>query len=166
MKKSKIIVRMGLFIALDVIAASFLTIKTPFLKVGTSFIPVSLTGIIFGPLLGGIGAGAADIMQFLLFPSGAFIPGITFDSFLSGAVYGFLLHKKQPSLKRAIIAAAICQIVISGFMSTFWLYLAIPGKTFAALFISRMIKCMIMVPIESTVIYGVWCTKERLKLFD
>ena len=58
---------MGLLIALDVVAASFLTIKTPFLKIGVSFIPVSFTSLLFGPVLGGIGAAFADIVQYLLF---------------------------------------------------------------------------------------------------
>lgn len=166
MKKTRKIVLMGLLIALDVIAASFLTIKTPFLRVGTSFIPVSFTGLIFGPLLGGIGAGIADVVQFLLFPSGAFIPGITLDSFLSGAVYGFMLYKKRPALWRTFTAAAINQLVISGVLSTFWLYLATPGKTFAALFITRIIKCLIMTPIETVAIYGMWQLKERTRAFS
>jgi len=165
-EKTKKIVLMGLLIALDVIAASFLTIKMTYLRIGTSFIPVSFTGLIFGPLLGGIGAGIADVVQFLLFPSGAFIPGITLDSFLSGAVYGLLLHKKRPALWRTFTAAAINQLVISGVLTTFWLYLAIPGNTFSALFITRIIKCLIMTPIETVVIYGMWQLKERTKVFS
>jgi ECF transporter S component (folate family) len=164
LKKTKTVVFMGLLVALDVVAASFLTIKTPFLKIGISFIPVSFTGIVFGPFLGGIGAALADIIQYLLFPTGAWLPGITFDAFLSGAVYGLLLYRKAPSFWRCAAAAAICQILISGLLSTVWIYLAVPGKTFTALFISREIKSLIMTPIETIGIYSVWRLTRQIKI--
>lgn len=156
---------MGLLIALDVVAAHFLTIKTPLLKIGVSFIPVSYTGILFGPVLGGVGATISDVIQYLLYPAGAYIPGITFDTFLSGAVYGILLHKREPSILRTLIAAAICELVIGGVFTTFWLYLAIPGKTFMALFLMRIVKSLIMVPIETIVIYTVWKITRKTKAF-
>lgn len=157
---------MGLLIALDVVAACYLTVKTPLLKIGVAFIPISFTGIIFGPLLGGAGAAVADVMQYVLFPQGGFIPGVTLDAFLSGAVYGLLLYKKQPSLWRCLAAAAVCELVISAGFTTFWLYLMTPGKTFAALFLTRAVKCLIMTPIETIVIYGAWRLSERTKVFE
>lgn len=156
---------MGLLVALDVVAAAFLTIRTPFLKIGVSFLPVSLTGMIFGPVLGGIGAALSDVMQYCLFPQGAFIPGITLDAFLSGAVYGLILHGKRPSLWRCLAAAAVCELIIGAGLSTFWLYLAIPGKTFAALFVSRALKSLMMVPIETFGIYFLGRLSSRTKLF-
>lgn len=166
LKKSRVIVLMGLFIALDVVASCFLTIKTPVLSVGVSFIPVSFTGIIFGPLLGGAGAAIADIIQCFLYPAGAYIPGITIDAFLSGAVYGLLLHGKRPSLWRCLIAAAIIRLVIGALLTTFWLYLAIPGNTFTALLITRLPQCLVMLPVETIVIYTVWQVSQRTKVFS
>lgn len=157
---------MGLLIALDVVAACFLTIKTPYVKIGVSFIPVSFTGIIFGPLLGGAGAAIADVIQCFLYPSGAYIPGITVDAFLSGLVYGLLLHKKKPSLWRCLAAVAISRLIIGTVFNTFWLYLAIPGKTFGALFVMRGTENLIMVPIETAVIFAVWKVTERTKLLN
>jgi ECF transporter S component (folate family) len=156
---------MGLLIALDVIAARFLTIQTPLLKVGVSFIPVSFTGIFFGPLLGGAGAAIADILQCVLY-AGVPIPGITLDAFLSGAVYGLLLHEKQPSFWRCLAAAAICELVISAGFTTFWLYLVTPGKTFAALFLMRIVKCLIMTPVEAIVIYSAWRLTRQARVFE
>jgi Protein of unknown function (DUF1393). len=148
---------MGLLIALDVVAATFLTIKTPFLKVGVSFIPVAMTGILFGPALGGVGAGLADILQYALFSMGmTYLPGITIDAVLSGAVYGFLLHGKKPSLVRCFLSSAINELIISGLFTTFWLYLAFPGQTFFALFLTRIVKSLVMTPIEAVVLYGLW----------
>lgn len=166
MKKTKVIVTMGLLIALDVVAALFLTIKTPYLKIGVSFIPVSFTGLLFGPLLGGAGAAVADVIQFFLYPSGAYIPGLTVDAFLSGAAYGLFFHNKKPSIWRCFAAVAVSRLIIGAVFNTFWLYLAIPGKTFEALFLMRGTENLIMVPIETAVIFAVWKITERTKLLS
>ncbi len=157
---------MGLLIALDVVAAYFLTIKTPFVKIGLSFIPVSFTGIALGPVFGGVGAAIADVIQYVLYPQGAFIPGITFDAFLSGAVYGLLLHKKVPALWRCLVAAAICELIISAGLTTIWLYLATPGKTLYFLFMTRIVSCLIRTPIEAVVIFGMWKMTKKIKAFS
>ena len=166
MIKTRKIVLMGLLVALDVVAAIYLTITTPFLKVGVSFIPISFTGVLFGPLLGGVGAAMADVLQYLMKPLGGYIVGITVDAFLSGAVYGMLLHNKKPSVARAFIACALSEIVISGVLTTFWLYLAIPGNTFLALFVPRIIKSLIMTPIETAVVYGMWRLSKSVKALN
>lgn len=155
---------MGLLIALDVVAAHFLTIKTPLLKIGVAFIPVAYTGMLFGPVFGGIGAALADVLQYFLYPAGAFLPGITFDQFLSGAAYGILLHKKKPSVLRVLIAASINELLISGVLTTFWLFLVTPGKTFMALFLMRIVKCLIMTPIETAAVYTVWKVTQKTKV--
>lgn len=166
LKKTKVMVLMGLFIALDVVAASYLTIKTPIAKIGLSFIPVSFTSILFGPLLGGIGAAVSDLLQYVLFPSGAFIPGLTLSSGLSGAVYGIFLYKKKPSIWRALAAVSINKIVFSIFLNTFWLYLALPGNTFNALLLTRLPQNIILIPIQTAVIYFLLQTAARTKLTE
>lgn len=165
MKKTRKIAMMGLLIALDVVAASYLTIKTPTLKMGLSFLPVSFTGMMFGPLLGGIGAGLADFIQYLLFPMGGYIPGVTLDTLLSGAVYGLLLHKKSPSFLRVLIAVIICEIVISTGLTTLWLSLAGYGP-YPVLLIKRLISALIKTPIEIVVIYTVWRLTKKIKIFN
>lgn len=155
---------MGLLIALDVVAAHFLTISTPLLKIGVAFIPISYTGMLFGPVLGGAGAAVADVIQYFLYPAGAFLPGITFDQFLSGAAYGILLHNKKPSVLRALVAASISELLISGVLTTFWLFLVTPGKTFMALFLMRIVKCLIMTPVETVTVYTVWKITQKTKV--
>lgn len=158
---------MGLLIALDVVASAFLTINTPFLKIGVSFIPISFTGFLFGPLLGGAGAAIADVLQYFITSAGyAYIPGITVDAFLSGAVYGLLLHGHRPSVWRCLVSSAISEIVIGGFLTTFWLYLSMPGSgTYVALFLTRIVKCLIMTPIETAVVYEMCHFSLRAKIF-
>jgi ECF transporter S component (folate family) len=155
---------MGLLIALDVIAATYLTVKTPIVKIGLSFIPVSFTGIIFGPVLGGIGAAMSDLIQYILFPSGAFIPGLTLSSGLSGAVYGIFLYRRKPSVLRCLIAVSINKVVFSIFLNTFFLYLTMPGKTYTALLLVRLPQNLILIPIQTVVVYAVWKIAYQTKM--
>jgi riboflavin transporter len=154
----------GLFVAIDVIAAVFLTIPVnPYLKIGFTFLPVSLAGMMLGPWFGGAAAGVSDILQAFMVARGAPIPGITLDMFFSGALYGFLLYGKKPSIIRCLIAAAGSELLIGGLLTTFWLYLAMPGQTFFALFAARIIKALVMTPIETLMIFGMWQLAGRTK---
>lgn len=155
---------MGLLIALDVIASSFLTIKTPIVRIGFSFVPISFTGMIFGPVLGGFGALISDIIQYLLFPSGAYLPGLSISSALSGLIYGFFLYGKRPSVFRVLASVSINRVFLSIFLNTFLLYLAMPGKTFEVLFLSRLQDNLILIPIQTVVIYAAWQKAYRTKL--
>lgn len=164
MRKVLKIVLAALFIALDVIASLFLTIPvSPFLKIGFAFLPLSMAGMLLGPWFGGAVGASSDVLQCILVARGALIPGITLDMFLSGALYGFLLYRKKPSVLRCLIAASANELVIGGLLTTFWLYLAFPGQTFLALFLTRIVKSLIMTPVETAMMYGMWQLAGRTK---
>lgn len=164
MKKTRVLVLMGLLIALDVIASTFLTIKTPIVRIGFSFVPVSFTGILFGPILGGVGAGLADLIQYILIPQGAFIPGLTLSSALMGATYGFFFYSHKPSILRSLVSVSFCRVLYSILLNSFFLYLSMPGNTFLALIITRLPQNLILIPIQTIVIFGVWETSYKTKL--
>lgn len=164
MKKTKVIVLMGLLIALDVIASTYLTIKTPIVRIGFSFVPVSLTGILLGPIFGGVGAGLADLIQYVLMPQGAFIPGLTLSSALMGATYGLVYYSHKPTILRTLVAVSFCRVFYSILLNSFFLYLAMPGNTFFAIMTTRIPQNLILIPIQTIVIYAVWQTSFRTKL--
>lgn len=99
---------------------SFLSIDT---KIGISFIPIMICGMMFGPLWGGVCAGLGDFIAAILFPLGIYHPGITLTAVLSGVVYGFMglaADKIQKPLFFAPVAAGgviveklICTLLIN-----------------------------------------------------
>lgn len=163
--RTKEIVFLGLFIALEVILTRFISIQTPIVRIGFTFLPIAISSMMFGPIFGGIAAALADIVGMMLFTSGgAYFPGFTLTAFLSGTVYGLLLHNKPKSLIRIGGAVAIISIFLSMGLDTVWLSI-LTGKGIILLLPPRIIKCLIMIPIEIPMIHMTWhLAVSRLRL--
>ena len=156
MNHVKKVVYLGLFIALEVILTRFLSIQTPIIRIGFTFLPVAISAMMFGPLSAGIAAALADVIGMMLFPSGgAYFPGFTLTAFLSGAIFGVLLYNKPKSIVRIGIAVVIICVLVNLGLDTLWLKM-ITGKGYLALMPARIIKCAAMIPIEITIIMLVW----------
>lgn len=148
-------VYMSMFIALEVILTRFLSIHTPIVRIGFTFLPIAISAIMFGPIYSGIAAALADIVGMMLFPTGgSFFPGFTLTAFLTGFIYGFFLYKKTIAFKQITIAVIVSAIVTLG-LDTVWLWM-ITGQGILAILPARIIKCVIMAPIQVTMIQVMW----------
>ena len=153
---TKMIVYMSLIIAMEVVLTRFLSIQTPIVRIGFTFLPIAISAIMFGPVFAGMAAALADTIGMMLFSSGgAYFPGFTITAFLTGAVYGLFLYKKPKSLARIIIPVVIISIVINLGLDTVWLWI-LTGKGIMAILPTRILKCLIMIPIQISVIQVSW----------
>lgn len=157
MNKTKVVVLMGLFIALNVIFTRILKpIDLPNLRVSFGFLATSFAAILMGPVLGGISAAIADVIGYFLFPSSAqFFPGFTLSAFLAGLVYGLFLHKNPRSLLRVILAVITITLVIDLGLNTLWLSILLK-KAWLVLLFPRVIKSVIMIPVHVVMIHLLW----------
>ena len=165
MRKTHVIVTLGLLIALNILLSRFLSIQpTPFLRINFGFLAVAAAGLIYGPLAGGAAAAIADVLGFFIFPSGgAYFPGITLSALLAGMRYGLFLHGRRPSFWRCLLASAsVCLFVDAG-LTTWWLTLIIAGKTFAVLFVPRLIKALVAIPVQTMLLFAFWQVLERVR---
>lgn len=165
MKKSVVVTYTGLFIALNVLLTHFLSFQpTPFLRLSFGFLPVALCAAFFGPVAGGIAAGLGDVLGYLLFPAGGYLPGLTLSAVLTGIVFGLLLRGRAPSVLRCLAAAAVTLLLFDAGLNTVFLHFIIPGETLYALFIARLIKSLFMLPVEVFLIYAVSRLFTRLRI--
>lgn len=80
----------GLFIAITVVLKSYLAINLSFTRVSLAWVPIMTIGILLGPVIGGISGAIADIIGFMIFPTGAYFPGFTVAFALVGIIPGLL----------------------------------------------------------------------------
>ncbi|CRZ34896.1 ECF transporter S component (folate family) [Herbinix hemicellulosilytica] len=139
--------------AISVVLGSLRIDVTPFLRISFSFLPNRFVFYLFGPAVGGIYGAAMDILTFIIKPSGAFHPGITFNAFITGVIYGLVLYKKPATIKRIFIADIIQMIIVNLLLQTYWLT-GLTGLSFFALFPPRALKALIMLPIETLLFYS------------
>lgn len=157
LKNTRVIVLMGLFIALSVVFTRILRpIELPYVRVSFGFLASSFSAILMGPILSGINGAIADVVGYFLFPSGsAFFPGFTISALMSGIIYGIFLYKKPKSLIRVTLAVLVISIVVDLGLNTLWLSM-LYDKAWMVLFVTRILKTAIMFPVQIFFIYIGW----------
>jgi len=158
MNKTKRILFSALFIAATIVLARFLSIRTPIITIGFSFIPIMFSAIMLGPKYSTFIATISDIIGALLFPSGSYFFGFTISSLLTGLVYGLFLYNKEFKINKLfiiklVISTLIVTLIINGILNTIWIIMISKGASNIIVPI-RVIKQLIMVPIKIASILG------------
>lgn len=141
---------MSLLIALEIVLSRFLSINAWNIRIGFSFVPIAVAGMLFGPIPAGIVAAVADVLGATLFPTGPFFPGFTLTAFLTGVVLGAFLHQKRSAL-RILCAVLINQMILSLLLNSFWISV-VYGSPFLPLLGTRAVQTAILMPVQFVVI--------------
>ena len=108
--------------------------------------------------------GVADIIKYLLNPTGPFFFGFTLNAILGPVIYGILLYQKPISFKRILVAKVLVSVIVNLLLGTYWLSM-IYGNAFMAIFPAKLIQQIIMVPIQSVLFFVVAQTLSKAKVF-
>lgn len=143
----------GFMAALAVVLSMVASIEIgPYIRIGFSGIPNRIVECLFGPVTGCLFGGALDILKYALKPTGPFFFGFTFDVMLAGILYGSILYKKPVSIKRIVTAELLAKIVVNCFFNTLWISM-LYGKGFFILLPARLLKNLLMLPIDSAILF-------------
>ena len=120
--------KIAILAALSVVLRRYFTITIPVnKKIGIGDVPVMMAGILYGPALGGLTGGLADIVGMLLNPDGIFHPGFTFTAFLTGFLPGIISYNifKKDFIKKlpwiTILSALVVFLGVKLFIDSIWL---------------------------------------------
>lgn len=119
---TKEVTLMGMLVALNVIMAEIckIVIIPNVLVLSLGFMPLALSGMLFGVVPTVVVAVVADIIGALLFSSGSFYFGYTLTAFTTGLFFGLFLHKKDLRLPRVILCQLLVSLVCYAFMNSLW----------------------------------------------
>lgn len=154
--RNKYVVRIttvALLTAVEIVLSRFLGLSTPIVKLSFSFVPLSIIAMLYGPFYSTAAAACADFIGAILFPVGAFFPGYTITAALTGLTYGLFLYKKPKNWLYIVAAVAIVNICWRLGLNSVWVHMT-TGKAVAVIMAPRVVKNLIMIPIE-TVIIGI-----------
>ena len=143
----------AMLLAISVIFGFFKIPLSQASEIRLQFLPVAVEGMLFGPLYGGILGGLSDILCYIVRPTGPFFPGFTFSAVIQGVIYGVLLKKDQ-TIGRILIAQTLDTVVVSLILTSLWLAL-LYGNAFIPLIGSRIIKVIIMYPVNTVLLTAV-----------
>jgi len=153
MNKTKKMLLTALLLGSTVVLGRILSIRTTFITIGFSFVPIMLAAIILGTKHTIFISTISDIIGALLFPTGSYFIGFTITAFLTGLVYGLILYDKngiklnKKFFIKLIISTLIVSVILNGILNTFWLYI-LTKKATKIIAPLRIIKQFIMIPIK------------------
>ena len=124
------------------------------IRIGFSGIPNELIHYLFGPVVGSVFAGTMDVLKFIVKPTGAFFPGFTINAMIAGLIYGSFYYKKPVTLMRSLAAHFVVALVCNVLINTLCLSV-LYSKGFMVLLPARLIKNLIMWPIDSLIFYQI-----------
>ncbi len=142
----------AMLVALNVVLTRFLSIQTQFLRIDFGFLPVAICAMLYGPVTGALGAVLADVIGYLLYPTGPYFPGLTLSAFILGLIFGIFLYKKDLSVLRTAVCCLCAVLVVDFALNTVCLSI-LYEKAVALFVVPRLIKAAVMLPIETALIY-------------
>ena len=154
LKKPQTLAVCGMLLALRIVIGYFsnLTLAiSPDIKIGFSFLPVAIAGILCGPVASGVIGALGDLFCFLLAPMGAYFPGWTVNGLLVGLLYGLFLFESKHFVPSLIICEIVSGLFIEIALGSLWLYIQY-SKAFWITAVTRSIKTLIAIPIEIALI--------------
>ncbi|MFG6367575.1 MAG: folate family ECF transporter S component [Lachnospiraceae bacterium] len=135
---------------------------TPNIRIGFSGLPNRIVEYLFGPCIGAVFGGMLDILKYLLKPDGgAFFFGYTFNVMVAGVIYGTILYQRPVRLWRIFIAEFLTKTIVNCGLNTLWLAV-MNGNAFLAILPARVIKNIIMLPIDTAILFFTLTFVSRL----
>ena len=153
LKSTKVLCLCSVMVAMYVVLDLFQIQLAPQIVISFSFIPIAITGWLFGIVPAAIVGGVSDLVSFLIKPTGAFFPGFTITGILSGVVFGLILYgtKKKSVWVRSILSKTAVTLFLNIGLNTYWTSI-LTGKAYIALLYGRIIKNVVMLPVEILVL--------------
>ena len=149
---------LALLTAMQIVIARFLAIPvSESIRFSFSFIPVVIAARRFGVVGGMLVYGLGDFLGAVIFPTGgAYFPGFTLTSVISGFIYGLYLAKKSSPL-RIVLSVLTSQILCTLLMNSYWVS-ALYGSDFGAVLLSRIPQSIVMSVLQ--IIFMIFCLEK------
>lgn len=167
MSKAKKTILAGLLLAILIVFDRFVSIKTLYLQISFSFLPIAIAAIILGPKYSCAIAALGDLIGSLLWPFGEYFVGFTIVDAVIGLIFGLFLYNKNEGefftgkslLIRLCISCLLTLWVIELPIMSFMLSI-LYGNAFIVVLTGRLATKLIMFPIEIAIIY---CLSKYIK---
>lgn len=145
----------AILIAVNIVLDRLTIVVGPTLHIGVTFLTTALIGFLFGPVVGLYAGGVTDILAYFAYSKGeAFFFGFTVSAMLSGFIYGVFLYKRKLSIPRTALTMAAITVIVNTGLNSVWLSMMY-DKAFIVLIGSRVVKELIMLPIDAALFYMV-----------
>ncbi len=145
---------LAMLTALNVIMAEIMKfpIIPKVLELSFGFVPIAVTGMLFGPVPAMAVAVVADIVGALIFSAGDFFFGYTLTALLTGLIYGLFLHKEKLPIWQLLLCQALVSLICYAGLNTLWAYVMGYART-TQYIVTRLTVNAVAYPVYVFVLY-------------
>ena len=167
LKRIRSLAAIAMLLALQIIlGAATLQIDSS-IQITFDYLPLCVTAMFFGPVPAMLSSALADLLSFLIRPTGAFNPGFMLTAAVNGLIYGLFFYKKNFDRPwKLILAAALSRLiaVVIGniFLNSLWLILMY-GEGAWAWIPGRIIKNVIEYPVSVVLLFSLQGVMNRIR---
>lgn len=154
--KTRVLASAAVLIAFNIVIVRFVSVQTATIRISLGFAATSLCSMLFGPMVGGISAFAADFLGMIINSRGmAYFPGFGISEALYGVTYGLFLYKKEKSYKNIILCVTLQTAFIDLGLGTLWVYIMTHNPVWT-IFLTRLVNSAVLYPIKIFGIKYIW----------
>ena len=137
----------ALSIALRIVVASLFIMVGENLRVYFTFLITGPSCAILGPVFSIFIGSLADLLGFLVHPTGAYFVGYTLSAMLGALVYALFLYRARITVLRIALAKIIINVFVNIGLGSLWSHILF-GKAFYFYLAKSLAKNLILLPVE------------------
>lgn len=152
LKNTKTLIFAALMIALRIALKSVSIYIAADLRISIEFLVNALGAMTFGPVVAIAGAAVSDTLGALLFPSGPYFFLFIFTEIAGSLVFALFFYRTRISVTKVILSRFCTNFFVNIVLQTPIMYLyyqMMLGKNYKILNLPRMIKNLVLFPVES-----------------
>ncbi len=166
MERVRALCATAMLTALQVILGALTITVGPSIQITFDYLPLCALSMFFGPVPAMISGSLADLLAFVIRPTGAFNPGFTLSAALNGLIYGLFFYRKtfdKPwklplcAVLSRLIAVVLCNICLNS-LWLLWMY----GQTAWTWIPGRVIKNVIEYPVSVVLLLAMQSALGRI----
>ncbi len=162
-KKPKTTAFCAMMIAINVVLSFFVPVFSSYLKIEFGFITLPIVSLLYGPITGCMMGMVQDIVGLIVKPTGALLIMLTLTDGITGMIYGMAFYKKPVTFIRVFITQFIIVLFVNIILNTIALAPTV-ASGFVGILPSRIIKNILLLPIQSVIMYALLKTMDVKKL--
>lgn len=167
LRRVRSLVTIAMLLALQIILGALTLQLDSSIQITFDYLPLCVTAMFFGPVPAMLSGALADLLSFIIRPTGAFNPGFMLTAAVNGLIYGLFFYKKNFDKPwKLLLAAALSRLiaVIIGniCLNSLWLILMY-GQGAWAWIPGRILKNVIEYPVSVLLLFSLQGVMNRIR---
>lgn len=162
LKRPDVLAICSLMVALNIVLGYFTIQFSSYLRIGFGFMTQPIIAMFFGPLVACVTGIIQDIISLILKPTGPYNPIYSLSVGISALMYGIMLYKKTPSFSRVLLSKLLVILLGNIIFNSIALAPTV-GSGLIGIFPSRLLKNILVLPIQTLIVYLVLKFVKKLK---